>query len=243
VDLHQIWEWTLSLSTLALLEIVLGVDNLVIISILTEKLPLAKKTKARKLGLSLALIMRIMLLSTLAWLSHLSSPLFTVFNIEISIRDLVLILGGLFLFLKAIKEIYNYTEAKDIEEQRKSEPLSTSFAAVVGSIIFFDFIFSFDSVLTAVGLAKQLWIMITAVVIAIIFMLVFVDQVCDFIERNPAIKLLALAFLILIGVMLIAEGFDYHINRNLIYTIMAFSISTEILSMRRRKRVLHLKKH
>ena len=243
MDLHQIWEWTLSLSTLALLEIVLGVDNLVIISILTEKLPGKQKTKARKVGLSLALIMRILLLSTLAWLSHLSNPLFTVFNIEISIRDLVLILGGLFLLLKAIKEVYNFTEAKDIEEQRKSEPLSTSFVTVVSTIIFFDFIFSFDSVLTAVGLAKQLWIMITAVVIAIIFMLIFVDQVCDFIERNPAIKLLALAFLVLIGVMLIAEGFDYHINRNLIYTIMAFSITTEILSMRRRAKVLRMKKH
>ncbi len=243
MDLHQIWEWTLSLSTLALLEIVLGVDNLVIISILTEKLPGKQKTKARKVGLSLALIMRILLLSTLAWLSHLSNPLFTVFNIEISIRDLVLILGGLFLLLKAIKEVYNFTEAKDIEEQRKSEPLSTSFVTVVSTIIFFDFIFSFDSVLTAVGLAKQLWIMITAVVIAIIFMLIFVDQVCDFIERNPAIKLLALAFLVLIGVMLIAEGFDYHINRNLIYTIMAFSMTTEILSMRRRAKVLRMKKH
>lgn len=129
-------EWTLSLSTLALLEIVLGVDNLVIISILTEKLPLAKKTKARKLGLSLALIMRIMLLSTLAWLSHLSSPLFTVFNIEISIRDLVLILGGLFLFLKAIKEIYNYTEAKDIEEQEKANHFQPALQPLLVQLFF-----------------------------------------------------------------------------------------------------------
>lgn len=239
--MHQIWEWTLSLGTLALLEIVLGVDNLVIISILTEKLPVTQKSKARRVGLSLALIMRVMLLTTLAWLSHMQKPLFNLGSIEFSIRDLVLILGGLFLFLKALKEIYNYTEAKDIEEQRRSEPLSTSFPVVVGTIIFFDFIFSFDSVLTAVGLAKQLWIMITAVFIAIIFMLTFVDQVCEFIERNPSIKLLALAFLIMIGVMLIAEGFDYHINRNLIYTIMAFSITTEILGMRRRNRVLAFK--
>jgi len=241
VDPHQIWEWVLSLSTLALLEIVLGVDNLVIISILTEKLPAQQKSKARRVGLSLALIMRVMLLTTLAWLSHMQKSLFMLGGMEISIRDLVLIIGGLFLFIKAAKEIYNYTEALDIEEQRRDEPLSTSFAAVVGTIIFFDFIFSFDSVLTAVGLAKQLWIMITAVFIAIIFMLLFVDQVCSFIEKNPTIKLLALAFLIMIGVMLMAEGFDFHINRNLIYTIMAFSITTEILGMRRRQKVLSMK--
>jgi predicted tellurium resistance membrane protein TerC len=241
VELHQIWEWVLSLSTLALLEIVLGIDNLVIISILSEKLPEHQKSKARKIGLALALIMRILLLTTLAWLSKLSNPLFNAFGLEISIRDLVLMLGGLFLLLKAAKEIYNYAEAKDIEEQKRSEPLSTSFPVVIGTIIFFDFIFSFDSVLTAVGLAKQLWIMVTAVILAVIFMLVFVDQVCDFIERNPTIKLLALAFLIMIGVMLIAEGLHFHINRNLIYTIMAFSISTEILGMRRRRRVLQLK--
>ncbi len=243
MELHQIWEWTLSLATLALLEVVLGIDNLVIISILTEKLPTHLKSKARRVGLSLALIMRVLLLTTLAWLSHMQKPLFTMGSMEISIRDIVLIIGGLFLFIKATKEIYNYTEAKDIEEQKRQEPLSTSFPVVVGTIIFFDFIFSFDSVLTAVGLAKHLWIMITAVIIAIIFMLMFVDQVCNFIEKNPSIKLLALAFLIMIGFMLVAEGLHHHINRNLIYTIMAFSISTEILSMRRRRRTLQLKIH
>lgn len=242
MDLHQIWEWTLSLSTLALLEVILGVDNLVIISILTEKLPAKQKTKARRLGLSLALIMRLLLLTTLAWLSHMSKPLFMLGSMEISIRDLVMTIGGIFLLVKAAKEIHNFTEAKDIEEQRRDEPLSTSFAVVVGTIIFFDFIFSFDSVLTAVGLAKELTIMITAVIIAIIFMLTFVDQVCNFIERNPSVKLLALAFLILIGVMLILDGFDYHINRNQIYAVMAFSILVEMLSMRRRKQVLHMEK-
>jgi predicted tellurium resistance membrane protein TerC len=231
----------LSLGTLTLLEIILGIDNLVIISILSDKLPEHQKSKARKLGLSLALIMRLVLLTTISWLSKLTSTLFLLGSMEISTRDLVLIIGGFFLLYKAIKEIYNYTEAKDMAEQKKDEPLSTNFMVVVGTIIFFDFIFSFDSVLTAVGLAQQLWIMITAVIIAIVFMLIFVDQVCNFIEQNPTVKLLALAFIIMIGVMLVAEGLDYHINRNLIYTIMAFSMTTEMLSIRRRKKMERLK--
>lgn len=238
VETHTLSETILSLSTLTLLEIVLGIDNLVIISILSEKLPQHQKSKARKVGLALALITRILLLTTLTWLAHLTTPLFTAFNTEISTRDLVLLLGGLFLFLKAAKEIYKFTLAKDLDDQGpdlETRLFASHFVSVVAMIIFFDIVFSFDSVLTAVGLAKQLWVMITAVVVAIIFMLIFVDQVCDFIEQNPMIKLLGLAFLIMIGLLLIAEGIHHHIQRNLIYFAMAFSICIEILGFQRNK--------
>lgn len=244
MDLHNIYEWLISLATLSLLEIVLGIDNIVVISILSEKLPESQKSKARKWGLSLALITRVLLLTTLNWLSKLTKSLFTIFETEISIRDLVLIIGGVFLLWKATREIYKFAEAKDVNEKEDFETkhFASSFFAVVSMIIFFDIVFSFDSVLTAIGLAKQLWIMITAIFVAIIFMLVFVDRVSEFIEKNPTIKLLALSFLILIGVLLILEGTHHHMNKNLIYFAMAFSVTVEFLSIRRRNKILKLEK-
>lgn len=237
-------ESLISLATLALLEIVLGIDNIVIISILSEKLPEHQKSKARKWGLSLALITRLALLTTLTWLSKLTKPLFSIAEREISVRDIVLFTGGVFLLWKATKEIYVYAQAKDIEKEQDFETrhFASSFFAVVGMIIFFDIVFSIDSVLTAIGLAKQLWIMILAVIMAVIFMLVFVDRVSNFIEKNPTIKVLALAFLIVIGVLLVLEGIHVHMDRNLIYFAMAFSISVEFLSIRRRTKIKRLKK-
>lgn len=243
MDPHTLSESLISLATLSLLEIVLGIDNIVVISILSEKLPPHQKSKARKWGLSLALITRVALLTTLTWLSRLTQTLFTIADRDISVRDLVLFTGGVFLLWKATKEIYKYAQAQDVEEEKDFETrhFASSFVAVVGMIIFFDIVFSFDSVLTAIGLAKQLWIMILAVVLAIIFMLIFVDRVSDFIEKNPTIKVLALAFLVVIGALLILEGIHVHIDRNLIYFAMAFSISVEFLSIRRRMKIQKLK--
>lgn len=244
MEAHSLSESIISLATLSLLEIVLGIDNILIISILSEKLPPQQKSKARKWGLSLALFTRVALLTTLSWLSKLTEPLFTFLDREISVRDLVLFSGGVFLLWKAIKEIYNYAQARDVESKDDFETkhFASNFFAVVGMIIFFDIVFSFDSVLTAIGLAKQLWIMICAVVIAIIFMLVFVDSVSSFIEKNPTIKVLALAFLVVIGGLLILEGSHIHVDRNLVYFAMAFSISVEFLSINRRRKIKRLRK-
>jgi predicted tellurium resistance membrane protein TerC len=233
---HTLIESLISLATLTLLEIVLGIDNLVIISILSEKLPDNQKSKARKVGLALALITRILLLTTLTWLSSLTITVFTIGNNDISIRDLVLLIGGLFLLYKASKEIYKFIEAKDDENDGKPH-LANNFIAVVASIIFFDIVFSFDSVLTAVGLARQLWIMITAVIIAVIFMLIFVDQVCEFIDRNPTIKLLALAFLIMVGALLVAEGLNHPLSKNMVYFSMGVCVILEMIRIRRESNI------
>ena len=239
MDIHTITEAAISLATLSILEVVLGIDNIVVISILSEKLPAGQKSRARRWGLSLALITRILLLTTLTWLSRLTIPLFALNEVDISVRDLVLIIGGGFLLWKAGTEIYKFAQAKDLDEDKKpSIGSNANFIQIVALIIFFDIVFSFDSVLTAIGLAKQLWIMILAVIVAIVFMLLFVDQVCDFIEKNPTVKLLALSFLIMIGVLLIADGLHHHWDRNLIYFAMGFSIVVEFVNIRRRKKII-----
>jgi predicted tellurium resistance membrane protein TerC len=229
----EIW---IALLTLTALEIVLGIDNIVFISILAGKLPLEQQPKARQLGLAAALITRLMLLASLAWVVKLTAPLFTVFSQEISGRDLVLILGGLFLLYKSTVEIHEkVTQEEDMagkplgEEPRKRK---VSFGGIILQIMILDIIFSLDSVITAVGMVSNLWVMMTAVVLAVIVMLFAVNPISHFVNTYPTVKMLALSFLILVGVVLVGEGFDMHIPKGYIYFAMFFSIGVEILNIR-----------
>src|SRR3954452_13276279 len=226
----QVW---ISLVTLTLLEIVLGIDNIVFISILAGKLPKEQQHKARQLGLSLALITRIMLLCGLAWMVRLTQPLFYVFDHGVSGRDGILIVGGMFLLWKSTREIHHKLEGEDGEVTRKLVP---RFAAVIIQILLLDIVFSLDSVITAVGMVKQLGVMIAAVVIALAFMLAFAKHLSDFIDRHPTLKMLALSFLILIGCALVAEGFHKEIPKGYIYFSMAFSVGVEILNIKLRSK-------
>jgi predicted tellurium resistance membrane protein TerC len=225
----QIW---IAFLTLTLLELVLGIDNIVFISILAGKLPLEQQSKARYLGLALALAMRVILLFSLSWVIGLTAPLFIVFGQEISGRDLVLLIGGLFLLAKSTHEIHGSLEG---EEGHKSAKIYPSFVGVLIQIMLLDIVFSLDSVITAVGMVDNLWIMIAAVVVSIVFMMAFAGSIGAFVQKHPTIKMLALSFLILIGVSLIAEGLDQHIPKGYIYFAMAFSVLVEILNMRLRK--------
>lgn len=222
-----------SLLILTALEIILGIDNIVLISITTTRLPEAQKSKARKLGLGLALLMRIGMLSMIAWMVKLQKPLFSVFKHGFSLRDIILILGGLFLVAKATYEIFSFVEGEGHESQEHQQP--STFGSVIGSIVLFDAIFSLDSVLTAVGLVKEIWIMVTAVILAMVFMIAFVNQISSFVENSPSIRILALSFLVLIGVLLLAEGFHQHFNRNFVYFAMVFSLIIDLLNKRHLK--------
>jgi predicted tellurium resistance membrane protein TerC len=227
----QVW---IALVTLTVLEIVLGIDNIVFISILAGKLPRQKQDRARKLGLALAMGTRVLLLVSLAWMIRLTVPLFTVFGNEISGRDLILIVGGLFLLAKSTHEIHDKLEG---EEGHSSKRVAASFTSVIIQIALLDIVFSLDSVITAVGMANQLWVMITAVMLAVGVMLVAAAPISRFVDRHPTVKMLALSFLLLIGVALLAEGFDQHIPKGYIYFAMAFSVFVEMLNLRLRKRV------
>jgi len=224
-------EGWIALLTLTVLEIVLGIDNIIFISILAGKLPHAQQAKARTLGLGLAMLTRIALLISLTWVMTLTQPLFTLFR-EFSGRDLILILGGLFLIAKSTHEIHDKLEGA-AEGERK--PIVSTFVAVIIQIILLDIIFSLDSVITAVGMAQHISIMVIAVVIAVIFMMFFAKYISDFVHKHPTVKMLALAFLLLIGVALIAEGFDQHIPKGYIYFAMAFSVLVEMLNLRLRR--------
>jgi predicted tellurium resistance membrane protein TerC len=217
------------LVTLTALEIVLGIDNIIFISILSGKLPELKQKKARLLGLGLAMLMRIGLLFSITWVMSLTKPLFQTFEKEISGRDLILILGGLFLLVKSTHEIHAKLEG---DEDYLSSAGRASFVSVIIQILLLDIVFSLDSVITAVGMSNQIGIMITAVMIAVGFMMVFSGAISNFVHRHPTIKMLALSFLILIGVTLIAEGFHQHIPRGYIYFAMAFSVFVEMLNLR-----------
>jgi predicted tellurium resistance membrane protein TerC len=223
----------IGLAVLTLLEIVLGIDNLIFISILSGKLPSEQRSRARRIGLSLALITRILLLMSLAWVMKLDRPFWTAtiagHELGVSGKDLILLFGGLFLIGKSTYEIHEKLEGDD---GAKSAAKAVSFRSVVVQILLLDIVFSLDSVITAVGTVKQVSVMITAVVISMIVMLLFVNQIGAFVERHPTIKMLALAFLILIGTMLVAEGFHQHIPRGYIYFAMAFSVGVELLNMR-----------
>ncbi|MEK6281157.1 MAG: TerC family protein [Acidobacteriota bacterium] len=218
--------------TLSALELVLGIDNIVFITILAGKLPPEQQKKARLVGLGLAMFMRIALLFSLTWLIRLTNPLFEILGQEISGRDLILILGGLFLIGKSTHEIHGKLED---DEGRASAGVASSFVSVIVQILLLDVIFSLDSVITAVGMADHIEIMIAAVVVSIAFMMVFAGKIGGFVQRHPTVKMLALSFLLLIGVSLIAEGFDHHIPKGYIYFAMAFSLFVEMLNLRLRK--------
>lgn len=221
----QIWA---ALLTLTALEIVLGVDNLVFIAILAGRLPEASQDRARKIGLALALLTRLALLASLSWLAGLTDPLFSLFGRTISWRDLVLIAGGLFLLYKGAREISHWLDHDEDSVRRPAK--ATSFLSVVLQIAVLDIVFSLDSVITAIGMANQLWVMMTAVVLAVILMLLASNPLATFIERYPRVKMLALCFLLLVGGALVADGFGLHLPKGYIYTAIAFSAGVELLN-------------
>jgi predicted tellurium resistance membrane protein TerC len=230
-----------ALLTLTVLEIVLGVDNVIFISILAGKLPAAQQDRARYVGLMAAMGMRILLLLSLAWIARLTNPLFEVLERGISGRDLILLLGGLFLLAKATIELHDKLEG---EEGHSSAKVAPTFGAVIVQIMLLDIVFSLDSVITAVGMADQLWVMVTAVIIAVLVMLVASGTISRFVNDHPTVKVLALSFLLLIGVSLIAEGFHQHIPKGYIYFAMAFSVFVEAINLRVRtkaKEPVHLR--
>jgi predicted tellurium resistance membrane protein TerC len=219
----------IALATLTVLEIVLGVDNVIFISILSGKLPPKDQKRARRIGLFAAMFMRILLLLSLAWIVRLTAPLFSILGQEISGRDLILLLGGLFLIAKATHEIHDKLEG---ESGHGSARVAASFASVIAQIMLLDIVFSLDSVITAVGMAEHLWVMITAVILAVIIMMVSAEVISDFVHQHPTVKMLALSFLLLIGVSLVAEGFHHHIPKGYIYFAMGFSVFVEAINLR-----------
>ena len=222
----DIW---ISFLTLCALEIVLGIDNLIFISILTNKLPQEQQAKARQLGLGLALLMRIGLLFSISWIMDLKDDLFAVGSVGISGRDIILILGGLFLIYKSVKEIHEKVEHDHEKEDELAK--SASFNAVIIQIILIDMVFSLDSVITAVGMTDYVGVMIAAVIVSIVIMMLTANTISGFVNRHPAIKVLALAFLIMIGIALVAEGLDFHIPKGYIYFSMAFAIIVESINI------------
>ena len=224
-------EGWIALATLTILEIVLGIDNIVFISILSSKVRREDRARARRIGLSLAMFIRIGLLWSITWVIRLTEPLLTTFGQEISGRDLIMLVGGLFLIAKSTHEIHEKLEG---DEGERSTRAAASFAGVIVQILLLDIIFSLDSVITAVGMAEDLAVMVLAVVVAVGVMLLSAAAISDFVERHPTVKMLALSFLLLIGVSLIAEGFDQHIPKGYIYFAMGFSIFVEMINLRLR---------
>ena len=230
-----------SLVTLTAMEIVLGIDNIVFIAILVGRVPAERREKVRRTGIALALVMRLGLLFALTWLMGLTRPLFSVFDHPFSGRDLVLLVGGLFLIGKSAHEMWDKLEGPAPEVGRAVR--APNVAAIFVQILALDIVFSLDSVITAVGMARELWVMVTAMILAVGVMLVFAKAIGDFVDRHPSVKLLALSFLLLIGVMLLAEGFGQHLPKGYIYFSMAFALGVELLNMRFRKvhaRPVHL---
>ena len=226
----QIW---IAFLTLAVLELVLGIDNIIFISILSGKLPKEEQPRARMIGLTLALVMRVLLLLSITWVMGLVEPLFTVFGRDVSGRDLILLIGGLFLIGKSTHEIHGSLEGA---EGQKSAKIRASFASVIIQITLLDIVFSLDSVITAVGMVDNVLIMIAAVVVSIVAMMFFASPIAEFVERHPTVKMLALSFLLLIGFTLVAEGFHQKIPKGYIYFAMAFSVMVEFLNLRLRKK-------
>jgi predicted tellurium resistance membrane protein TerC len=227
----QIW---IAFATLTVLELVLGIDNIIFITILAGKLPPEQQSRARFIGLALALVMRVILLFSLTWVMGLTAPLFSLFNHPFSGRDLILIFGGLFLIAKSTHEIHGALEGPDAHhgEVKKVYP---GFTGVIIQIMLLDIVFSLDSVITAIGMVDNIWIMIAAVVVSIIGMMMFAGPISAFVQRHPTVKMLALSFLLLIGTTLIAEGFHVAIPKGYIYFAMAFSVFVEMLNIRIRK--------
>jgi predicted tellurium resistance membrane protein TerC len=227
--------------TLAAMEIVLGIDNVVFISILSARLPADKQPRTRRIGLAMALITRLVLLFAITWIMGLTRPLFSVFGHGVSGRDLILIAGGLFLMFKAAREVYEKLEVPPHEKEARAG--AASVPLVVAQIMLLDVVFSLDSVITAVGMADEVAIMVAAMVVAMVVMLVSMETLSAFVERHPSIKILALSFLLLIGVMLVAEGTGRHVEKGYIYFAMAFSLGIELLNMRYRRRQQPLQLH
>jgi predicted tellurium resistance membrane protein TerC len=223
----NIW---IALLTLTALEIVLGIDNIVFISILADRLPGDQPPKARRLGLAVALITRVLLLFSISFIVRLTAPIFTVAGIDISGRDLILALGGVFLIYKATREVHERLEGEEGHAERKA--VAPSFASVIAQIALLDIVFSLDSVITAVGMADELWVMITAVVIAIAIMMFASGSIAGFVNRHPTVKMLALSFLLLIGFSLVVEALHFHIPKGYIYFAMGFSVFVEFLNLR-----------
>ena len=223
----EIW---VALLTLATLEIVLGIDNLVFISIAVSKLPPEQRPRARKVGLALACITRIMLLLSLAFLASMQHNLFSLFGQDFSVRDLVLIAGGLFLLVKGTMEIHDSVEGRSEEEDVDTKP-SAVFGYVIAQIAVIDIVFSLDSVITAVGMVDNKWVMVAAILVAVAVMLFAANPIGNFIDRHPTVKMLALTFIILVGAALVADGFDFHIDRKFLYFAMAFSAGVETLNI------------
>ncbi|MDP9990345.1 putative tellurium resistance membrane protein TerC [Variovorax boronicumulans] len=226
----QVW---IAFATLTALELVLGIDNIIFISILVDKLPPDKREFARRLGLFMAMFMRIGLLLVLAWIVGLVAPLFSVFSQEISGRDLILILGGLFLIWKSTTEVHQSLEGA---HEQKASVAKATFTSVMLQIIVIDLVFSLDSIITAVGMVDDVRIMIAAVVVSVLLMMVFATPIGRFVSAHPTIKMLALAFLVVVGVVLVAEGFDHHVPKGYVYFAMAFSVGVELLNIRMRKK-------
>jgi predicted tellurium resistance membrane protein TerC len=228
-------ETLIALATLTFLEIVLGVDNIIFISILSGKLPPADQPRARRLGLIGAMLTRILLLISLAWIVKLTAPLFSVIGHEISGRDLILILGGLFLLGKSTVEIHDRLEG---EEGHASRRVAASFLSVIIQIMLLDIVFSLDSVITAVGMVDELWVMIAAVMISVAIMMLAAAPISEFVHRHPTVKVLALSFLLLIGLSLLLEGFEQHIPKGYIYFAMGFSVFVEMINLRVRAKAV-----
>ena len=224
-----------ALITLVIMEIVLGIDNLIFISILTNKLPKEIQTKARRIGISMALILRLGLLSTVAYIVQLTEPVFSVLDHWFSWKDVILIAGGLFLLWKATKEIHHSVDPTEQEEAKLGDKVTLGFASAIGQILVLDLVFSIDSIITAVGMTEHLPIMIIAVVSAVLVMLLAAEPLAKFINDNPTVVMLALGFLIMIGMTLIAEGFGAHVPKGYVYAAMAFSATIEGLNMLSRK--------
>lgn len=227
----QLW---IAFGTLFALELVLGIDNVIFISILAGKLPTDQQKKARVTGLSLAVLTRIILLFSLSWIIGLTAPLFSVMGHEISGRDLILLLGGLFLIVKSTLEIHHKLEG---EAGSQSTGVAHSFKAVIFQILLLDIVFSLDSVITAVGMVDNIWIMISAVIASTIVMIVSASSISNFVESHPSLKILALSFLLMIGFTLIVESLEFHIPKGYVYFAMAFSVLVEMLNIRMRKKV------
>jgi predicted tellurium resistance membrane protein TerC len=237
-------ETALSLLTLTGLEIVLGIDNIVVIAIIAATLPVEQRDTARIVGLSLAMITRLLLLFSISWIAGLTAPMIDVWDIELSGRDLLMLGGGLFLIVKAVREIHEAME--DAETEQSGRRRSTSFASAIAQIVVLDVVFSFDSVITAVGMARELWVMATAVIIAVLIMLVASGPIMRFIHAHPTVKMLALAFVLLIGMALVADGMGFHIPKGYLYFAMLFSVLVEGLNVtlaRRRKRAQQAAPH
>ena len=233
-------EWIIALVTLTVLEVVLGVDNVIFISILSAKLEKEQQKRARRIGLLGAMLMRIALLFSITWIARLTEPLFTVSGYHLSGRDLILLLGGLFLIGKATYELHERLEG---EAGHSSGRVAASFTAVIAQVMLLDIVFSLDSVITAIGMANDLTVMVTAVIAAVLLMLVAAEPISAFVEEHPTIKVLALSFLLLIGMSLVADGFGQHISKGYIYFAMGFSVFVEVINIRVRKKTAPVKLH